>query len=464
MRRGAAAAITAVVVLVSACSSDDASDKAAPKAEPARVRVVSQNLLHGIACAPDTDRCRLPDRVALFAAQLAEAGCPELVAIQEANAETVELLEKELAGVCGDRYRIVWDDDPGVDREVVLTTDRVLGTERVRLAGPLRTALWVRVATDVGPVDLVATHLASSSDDRPCDASTCPPPCAVTDTLNTCQARQAADLLDARRAPRSVGVLAGDLNAQPGEPTLEVLRERGYVDTHVAVGNPPCEPETGAQCTSGRIDDSLADMTDASSLQTERIDFVMLATRRDCRVVRPTGVFAPEGGPGVAGDLIHPADHSGVEATLRCATTAADRAAAKARRDVATTSTTVAAAIDPATRAAVTTAFETVFTGGTDAETKLSALEDADALRESFVARMAAVGELATRTTVRMDSMRAAGPDAVEVTYSILLDGAVVLDALPGRAVRAGNTWLVSRATYCDVATLGVDEIPEPCQ
>ena len=70
-----------------------------------------------------------------------------------------------------------------LDREVVLTTLPVLGQERTRLAGPLRTALWVRVSAGVGVVDLVSSHLASSSDDRPCDARTCPPPCQIDEMV-----------------------------------------------------------------------------------------------------------------------------------------------------------------------------------------------------------------------------------------------------------------------------------------
>ena len=52
-------------------------------------------------------------------AQLAETGCPELVSIQKANERIVGLVSGE-AGACG--YDIVWDGDPGLDREVVLTT------------------------------------------------------------------------------------------------------------------------------------------------------------------------------------------------------------------------------------------------------------------------------------------------------------------------------------------------------
>ena len=151
---------------------------------------MSQNLLHGVNCPAESDACDLPGRVDLFLRQLDEAGCPELVGLQEANGRMVSLLSDGLGEICDGAYDVVSDDDPGLDREVVLTTLPVLGQQRIRLAGPLRTALWVRVAADLGVVDFVSSHLASGSDDRPCDARTCPPPCDVEGMVGACQGRQ----------------------------------------------------------------------------------------------------------------------------------------------------------------------------------------------------------------------------------------------------------------------------------
>jgi endonuclease/exonuclease/phosphatase family metal-dependent hydrolase len=163
-----------------------------------------------------------------------------------------DLLADQVKTPCDGRYELVGQGDPGSDRELILTTLPVLGQERVRLAGPLRDALWVRVRAALGPLDVVATHLASGSDDRPCDSATCKAPCQADDSLQTCQAREAAELLDQRRTPRSVGVLMGDLNAKVGDPTIKVLTARGYVDTFVAAKNAPCDPATGVGCTGGR--------------------------------------------------------------------------------------------------------------------------------------------------------------------------------------------------------------------
>ena len=454
--------VAAVVIATAACSSSSGGGGAAATST-ATVRVVNQNLLHGTACPADSNRCDLPDRVALFLRQLVRAKCPTVVAVEEGNVTTARQLRRHLPGPC--RYTMVSDSrDASQDREIVLTTGRVLGRERHRLAGPLRTAYWVRIGTAAGPVDLVATHLASSSDDRPCDASTCPPPCAPSDTLNACQGRQVAQLLRNVQGRHAIAVLAGDLNAKPDEPTIAHIRAAGLADTHDGTSNAECDPSTGAQCTSGRVDDSLVDMKNAHSKQTERIDYVFVRPVARCRVVRPTGVFASRGGPTRADGLVFPADHSGVEATLRCRTTAADRAAARKRVTTTTTAAGTAASISPAVRRGVTTAFDGLFAPNPDPDAQLSYLENGPAFKESFLARKAQVGDLANHTSVRIDSFDRATDDTVDVTFSILVSGAVVLDALPGQAKLVDGTWLVSAKSYCQVATLGVATIPEACK
>jgi len=457
--------ITATACFAAAAVTSPATGSTPTVATPS-ITIVQQNLLHGMACPADSNRCDLPARVALFTRQLARAHCPPIVALQETNRTTATYLRRSLPNVCGRRYVIVFDNVPAQDREIVLTTAKVLGSQRVRLAGPLRTALWVRMATAVGTVDLVTTHLASSSDDRPCDASTCRPPCATTDTLGTCQAREAAAFLDRKLGKRSVGVLAGDLNAHPDEPAIAALRDRGYTDTHLAAGLPECDPSTGTQCTSGRIDDSLTDMKDAASKQNERIDYVFLTGRRSCSAAPPTGIFFAAGGPAAADGLVFPADHSGVEATLRCRTTKADRrSTADAAAHVATTTTIPSHPVPKSVADSVAASFNTLF-GGTqpDPEQRLLVLERGGEFHDSFIARMRAVGAVANQTSVRFDVIDADGPNAVNVEFTILLNGSPVLDALPGRAVKRGGRWLVTARTYCQIATLGTTAIPSPCR
>lgn len=436
------------------------------------VTVVAQNLLHGIACPADSDRCKLGERVKLFARQLAEAKCPEVVSVEESDPVMVGFLKIVLmdpfatSGPCHGRYKLAGGGDPSIDREVILTTLPILGQERVRLAGPLRTALWVRVGAALGPLDVVATHLASGSDDRPCDSTTCPPPCHADDSLNTCQGRQAASLLASRQTPESVGVMIGDLNAKPGDPTIKALTARDLVDTFLAAGNPECDSATGVGCTGGREDKDLSDLTNPDSRQRERIDYIFLATSRKCDVSKSSGLFAADPASPPLEGFVFASDHTGVQAKISCLTTARDRAEAKPVAPSATSTTTKATAIDNETTSAITYAFETVFNGGGDIDTRLGYLDDAAALRESFIARFEdpATKAVVDQVRVRIDSMERVDADHVNVVYSILLDQAEVLGHLPGSAVRKGDRWLVSRASYCQVATLGQSTVPEACK
>ncbi len=429
--------------------------------------MVSQNLLHGIACPAESDGCNLPDRVALFMRQLDEAGCPELISVQEANERMVSLLREERPNVCGGDYAIVWDDDPGLDREVVLTSLPVLGWQRTRLAGPLRTALWVRVAADVGVVDFVSSHLASSSDDRPCDRATCPPPCQADDMVNACQGRQLMAFAEEVAGDDSVVVVGGDLNARPGEPTIEALLAGGFTDTHLEAGNQECDPATGVQCTSGRVDDALGDLTEPSSLQSQRIDYLLLGGRSACTAAQPTGLFnAAPATPGTDG-LVFPSDHTGVQATIECDTTEAQQEAAVTATvtSAPTTTSEPPGEVDADTLAGITDAFETLFGGDvTDVDRKLAALEDGEILRPFFLASYEAQRAIAARVRVRIDAVTLVDATHADVTYTLLLDDAAVLDHLPGAAVHAGGRWLVTRRTYCDVSTQGATEIPPPCQ
>jgi endonuclease/exonuclease/phosphatase family metal-dependent hydrolase len=468
-RAGGTIALVALLFAVALTGCDDKSTTSNEGRSTRRaVTVVAQNLLHGIACPADTDRCKLPQRVELFARQLVEAKCPEVVSVEESDPVMAGLLKDQAREICAGHYDVVGADDPSIDREVVLTTLPVLAHERTRLSGPLRTALWVRVAAALGPLDVVATHLASGSDDRPCDSETCPPPCHDHDTLNTCQGRQAAAVLASHLMPESVGVLVGDLNAKPRDPTINALRARGFIDTYVAAKQPPCDPATGTGCTSGRQDADLSDLTNPHSHETERIDFVMLKTARECSVATSSGLFAADPASPPLDGLVFASDHTGAQATISCVTTARDLA--EARPDGAVTSTTTttapAKAVDPETGAAVTKSFETVFNGGGAIESRLRSLQDADRLRESFIARFEdpATRDVVDQVTVRIDSMSAVDEDHVNVVYSILLGSASVLDHLAGEAVRESGQWLVSRRSYCQVATLGQATVPAACR
>jgi endonuclease/exonuclease/phosphatase family metal-dependent hydrolase len=457
--------ILALSIVAAACSSDSNETSGDDVSSPAQVRVVSQNLLHGIACPPDGNHCDLPNRVALFLQQLQDAGCPELVGIQESNVEMVTLIQQSVGGVCDGAYEVVWDESEGLDREVVLTTLPVLGFQRERLAGPLRSALWVRVAADVGVVEFVTTHLASGSDDRPCSADVCPPPCQPDDFVNACQARQTVAFADRMAAPDSVRIIGGDLNAKPGEPAYEILTDAGYTDTHLEAGNPECDAASGAQCTSGRDDSSVAEMQDPASTNSERIDFLLWGGDRTCRSVAPTGLFNAEPAVGGPGGFAFPADHTGVQATLECDTTNAQRDEATRATVETTTTSTIDADADSEATAGITAAFETFFDGSQpDLSARAAVLENGEQLLPALQELFGQSADVAARASARVDSIVLTGPDTADVTYSVLLDGAVALGGVAGNAVKVDGRWLVGQDTFCTIATQGAETLPTACQ
>jgi hypothetical protein len=462
MKRAFASLLLAAMT-AAGCSEDSGDASTAPR----RVHAVSQNILHGTNCVPETDRCALPDRIDLFMRQLNDGQCPELVGLQEGNGDIVELIETRLPQICGGRYTIVHDDDASTDREVVLTTLRVLGTRRDRLAGPVRTVFWVRAAADVGIVEFVTTHLASGSDDRPCDPATCPPPCVTDEMVQTCQARQVVDHIERNAHPDAVVLLGGDLNAEADEVTIEAVRDAGYRDTHLLVGNPECNADTGEQCTGGRIDDSLEDLGDPNSKQRHRIDYIWIGGTRDCTAIAPTGLFNAEAATGVTGAVVFPSDHTGVQATLECRTTDAHRRAVDNAPlpTVPPTTAPSSGPVDPETEAEITNAFETVFSGEVqDPEARLSALEDRERLREFLLETYEAIKDIAARIVVRIDSISLTDAMHADVVYSLLLDGNAVFDHIAATAVKIDDRWLVSRQTFCAAGIQGADEIPEACR
>ena len=415
------------------------------------VRFVSQNILHGVGCAVDSDACAVGERVALFMDQLETAGCPELVSLQEANDPIVGLVAGGVGG-CG--YEVVWDGDPGLDREVVLTTLPVIGSRRRVLADRFRSAYLVRVASPVGLVDFLTTHLASS-DDRPCSADLCPPPCDPAGSLRACQARQVLEFAQDVAVPGGVTVVGGDLNDVAGSPTVALFGEAGFIDSHLAAGHDECDPATGSGCTAGRDDVTLVDMADPASLQRSRIDYLMYsAAGRDCAVSDGTGLFSAEP---AAGELAFPSDHTGVALTLVCEAAEVDAAAAGVALpdEPEPPAGPEGQPVDSAAAEAITAAFETYFDGSIiDVEVRIDQIEDFDGMREAARQTFESAGDAGAAARGRVDSISRTSSTTAQVVYSILLNDQVIFDGRIGAAVLAEGRWLVSKATFCDLVAL----------
>ncbi len=290
------------------------------------VELANLNILHGFACDPGYpepgDQCRVAERMDRLIEEIAAAGCPDIVTLQENVTDsfvlrqigepvgplqdTTVLIRERLpllAAICGFEYAVVFDplaERPprprplgrGVDEELILSRYPVSRSETLSLYSAFkpfisRHVLFARIEHPEGPIDVFTTHLASSSDSgsAPCGVEelppplgdVCPPECeAFVDTVRGCQAKQMALFVESRHDIAGPAILSGDFNAEPGSTEYHEFTDRGWIDSHLAAGNAECDPVTGEQCTSGRVDDDLSSLESPVLGQVERIDFIFV--------------------------------------------------------------------------------------------------------------------------------------------------------------------------------------------
>jgi hypothetical protein len=327
--------LVAVVVLAAAAApAVGAGTRSAPRAAAPKddLRIVTMNILHGIACPNAPDDCQGDDRMALLGQQLQAANCPAVVALEEIAQRTYDrVVAAPWVKEC--KYKIVWHDMPSVDRELVLTTLPVRSQKLTILAGNFRSAYRVELRSKLGPLVLVVTHQDGDSepgaDPRLCTPEVCPPPCPQNVTQQTCQTIQAAALASEGGGRKAIRVLTGDFNVPSTAERYRLIVDDGWIDSHLAARNPECDPATGTNCTSGRDDMTTNDLKNPASLTTERIDFLFVKAPRDCKVrfdpardrdkdKLGTGLFAHEPVTNGPGGLVYLSDHTGNAADLSC--------------------------------------------------------------------------------------------------------------------------------------------------
>ena len=291
---------------------------------PAALTVATLNVLHGLFCPPETDWCDAPTRLEILWSHVEDAGCPDVVALQEIGPRQVELIPGQLPGVCGGAYATVLFDDMQLpDQEMVLTSLDATSDGFADLAGFPWTAHWALLEAPMGSVALVATHFASTANNPDCTAEICPPElCEPGLETGSCNALQVLDLLDSVGSDTVLQLVVGDLNEPISHPRIEILTDAGFVDFWLEAGNPECDPATGAGCTCC-IDgpEPLGGLDIASQQMGRRIDFVLARAGADCEVDgaawKATPFAAAPVGEPVA-DLFWASDHGGVWAEVSC--------------------------------------------------------------------------------------------------------------------------------------------------
>jgi endonuclease/exonuclease/phosphatase family metal-dependent hydrolase len=332
MRRtiGTAALVGAAVLALVGIGTTGAGARA-PSDEPSTVRIVNLNLLHGVFCPPETKGCQAPDRVDLLMQQLEAAECPEVVGLQEINANLAKIIAKVGPKSCG--YEIVYPGIPGsLDTEQVLTTLPIKSKKVVKLVGNFRTASRVVLTSRLGPLVVVTTHQDGDPEGRvagpPCKR--CPPPCVDAQVdIFACQTVVAARLAETAGGDDAVRVLMGDFNVPPTSGRYALLVGDGWIDSYLAAGNPECDGATGVGCTGGRDDKTIEALKDPNAREVERIDYVFVQPSPDCDVAFDSPDDANGNGLGTTlfgavpavdgpGGLVWTSDHTGVSADISC--------------------------------------------------------------------------------------------------------------------------------------------------
>lgn len=325
----------AVALLTTLVGCGD-SQTSAPRPD---VTLANLNLVHGIFCAPETEACRLGDRVDLMMEFIFASGCPDVVTLQEIWPPSLELIQQRAASVCPFPYELVLGESrTGVDDELVLSRYPTSGIGQFPLFGGFRRILWTRIDHPEGPVDIFSTHLASGADGGPSPCGeACPLACleAGAETVRDCQAVQLVAYVEATRDLSRPALIAGDMNARPDSFAYGSFMEAGWLDTYLAAGNPECDPESGIGCTSGRKSETLEDLESPDLGLRSRIDYIFLAPGFSEAGCDPLLLPASGIGPGTQlwADRPNPfaaacgaapepicwaSDHTGVQAAFAC--------------------------------------------------------------------------------------------------------------------------------------------------
>ncbi len=324
--------LVAAMLVAEATPAVSAAAGSAPRVAPKDdLRIVTMNILHGIVCPNAPDDCQGDDRVALLGRQLQAAKCPPVVALQEIAPRTYDRITAA-PWVKQCKYEVVWHNMPLIDRELVLTTLPVTSQKLTVLAGNFRSAYRVDLRSKLGPLALVVSHQDGDpepGDPEPCNPADCPPECPAEVTISACQTIQAKAIASEGGGSKTIRVLTGDFNVTATSQRYQSIVADGWVDSHLAAGNPECDPTTGVQCTSGRQDMNTDDLKNPASKETERIDFLFVKGSRSCkaRFDTPkdrdkdglgTGLFADQPAANGPGGLVYLSDHTGVGADLSC--------------------------------------------------------------------------------------------------------------------------------------------------
>jgi endonuclease/exonuclease/phosphatase family metal-dependent hydrolase len=310
-----------------------ASTAAETSGADADLGVLTYNVLHGLPlgnCPDETEGCQAAARLEMTWELVEDAGCPEVVALQEVGPDQQAAIPATLPDICDGAYRVVSADPNLPVEQWILSSLPVLDAATEPISGISRSVQWVRLDAARGPVDVLTTHFVADVDNLPCTDELCGDLCELGVEAGACNPVEVLDFIERHGDPSIPTILTGDLNARIDEPRLRTLTDAGFVDVWTLAGNAECDPTTGEGCTAGLSGEGPYDGLDQPvNGRGARIDFILVRAPDDCDLMvdgpvdgdgdaTSTGPFAGEPfDPPVSG-VYWPSDHIGVQADLSC--------------------------------------------------------------------------------------------------------------------------------------------------
>ncbi len=297
-------ALAAVLALSFACGGGGTKTK---------LVVIDQNLLHGLLDEdPDAHPFdRFPERIELIADALADEQ-PEVVTLQEvipddyADRPDYANVRQVLLDALGSEYTAVFGDinggpiNDGFLGQMTLTRLPVVSSENHDLAG-VRSIHRVTVQTESGPVDIYNAHLEGTG--------------AVVDVTvdeSVVEIQAVLDFINDTRTGTGPVILAGDFNAEPGDPSIQTLLDAGFVDVLAEGGDATCEQAGDPGCTNSTI--PLAEPGDRAD---HRIDYVFVLDGSETSIgVKEAALFDNEPFDLGGGAVLWASDHIAVRGVL----------------------------------------------------------------------------------------------------------------------------------------------------
>ena len=252
--------------LLAACGSGDDSSSGSAVEE---LLVINQNILHGITDEdPDAEPFdRFPERIELFANAVGDEA-PDVVFMQEVVGHPGDDYPDTRAivlGALGSGYSAVFGnflggpiEDDGLGQ---MTFTRLpITTSENRSVSAIRSVQHLALQSEHGAVHVYNAHLEGTG--------------AVLETGADAAVAEMDAVIAFIEETRGSdpAILAGDLNAEPDDPSIRRLIDAGFIDALPDAGDATCTQAGDPGCSGSRI--PLSDNPDI--LADHRIDYIFV--------------------------------------------------------------------------------------------------------------------------------------------------------------------------------------------